>query len=124
MFMEFPENDPILPIADEKTIAEGKTTAIIAYITVIGLIIAIILNNDKKNLFAAFHIRQALGVGLFSLVIGVLNIIPYIGWLAFAVGSILLFVMWIVGLINALNGKMKPVPVLGQKFEEWFKGIN
>jgi len=122
--MEFPENDPILPIVDEKTIKEGKTTAIIAYITVIGLIIAIILNNDKKNAFAAFHIRQALGVGLASLVIGVLNVIPYIGWLAFAVGSILLFVMWIVGLINALNGKMKPVPVLGKQFEEWFRGIN
>ena len=122
--MEFPENDPILPIVDEKTINEGKTTAIIAYITVIGLIIAIILNNDKKNAFAAFHIRQALGVGLASLVIGVLNIIPYIGWLAFAVGSILLFVMWIVGLINALSGKMKPVPVFGKQFEEWFRGIN
>ena len=122
--MEFPENDAILPIVDEKTIKEGKTTAIIAYITVIGLIIAIILNNDKKNAFAAFHIRQALGVGLASLVIGVLNVIPYIGWLAFAVGSILLFVMWIVGLINALNGKMKPVPVLGKQFEEWFRGIN
>lgn len=122
--MEFPENDPILPIVDEKTINEGKTTAVIAYITVIGLIIAIILNNDKKNAFAAFHIRQALGVGLASLVIGVLNIIPYIGWLSFAVGSILLFVMWIVGLINALNGKMKPVPVLGKQFEEWFRGIN
>lgn len=122
--MEFPENDPILPIVDQKTIDEGKTIAIIAYITVIGLIIAIILNNDKKNAFAAFHIRQALGVGLASLVIGVLNIIPYIGWLAFAVGSILLFVMWIVGLINALNGKMKPVPVLGKQFEEWFRGIN
>lgn len=122
--MEFPENDPILPIVDQKTIDEGKTIAIIAYITVIGLIIAIVLNNDKKNAFAAFHIRQALGVGLASLVIGVLNIIPYIGWLAFAVGSILLFVMWIVGLINALNGKMKPVPVFGKQFEEWFRGIN
>lgn len=122
--MEFPENDPILPIVDQKTIDEGKTIAIIAYITVIGLIIAIVLNNDKKNAFAAFHIRQALGVGLASLVIGVLNIIPYIGRLAFAVGSILLFVMWIVGLINALNGKMKPVPVFGKQFEEWFRGIN
>lgn len=37
-------------------IEEGKTIAIISYITVIGLIIALILNNDKKNLFAAYHI--------------------------------------------------------------------
>lgn len=122
--MNFPENDPTLPVVDEKTINDGKTIALIAYITVVGLIIAIILNNDKKNVFAAFHIRQALGIGLASMVIGVLNIVPYLGWLAFMVGAILLFIMWIMGFINALNGKMKPVPILGQKFEEWFKGIN
>lgn len=34
-------------------IEEGKTIAIISYITVIGLIIALILNNDKKNLFGS-----------------------------------------------------------------------
>ena len=39
----------------------GKNTAIISYLTIIGTIIAIILNNDKKNDFASFHIRQALG---------------------------------------------------------------
>lgn len=124
IFMEFPENDPIIPIADNKTIADGKTIAIIAYITVIGLIIAIILNNDKKNVFSAFHIKQALGIGLASLVIGIVNVIPYIGWLAFAVGSLLLLIMWITGFLNALNGRMKPVPILGRQFAEWFRGIN
>lgn len=122
--MEFPKNDPILPILDEKTINDGKTTAIIAYISVIGLIIAIVLNNDKKNAFASFHIRQSLGLDIASLIIGVLNIIPYIGWFAFAVGWVLLFIMWIIGLVNALSGKAKPVPILGPKFEEWFRGVN
>ena len=33
---------------DQKTISEGKTMALISYITVIGLLIAFIVNNDKK----------------------------------------------------------------------------
>ena len=33
---------------------EGKQTAIISYITIIGTIIAIFMNNEKKNTFNAF----------------------------------------------------------------------
>ena len=40
------------------TVQEGKTIAIISYITIIGLIIAFIMNQSKKNSFASFHIRQ------------------------------------------------------------------
>ena len=31
--------------------------------------------------------------------------------------------MWIMGLMNAINGKEKTVPLLGNKYEEWFSGI-
>ena len=32
------------------SVEEGKTIAIIAYLTIVGLIIAFVLNNDKKTL--------------------------------------------------------------------------
>lgn len=111
------------PYGDNTVIEEGKTIAIVAYITIIGLLIAIILNNDKKNSFAAFHIRQGLGIGLTGLVLGMIAIIPLLGWLIFVVGSFLLLIMWIMGLFSALNGKEKTVPVLGDQFQEWFKGV-
>ncbi len=38
----------------EKT-GEDKTIAVIAYLTFIGLIIAFVMNNDKKYEFASFH---------------------------------------------------------------------
>ncbi|WP_369695584.1 hypothetical protein [Flavobacterium alvei] len=41
---------------------QGKNIAIVSYITIIGAIVAIFMNQDKKNSFAAFHIRQALGI--------------------------------------------------------------
>jgi len=44
------------------TIEEGKTIAIIAYITIFGLLIAFLMNNDKKNSFASYHLRQSLGL--------------------------------------------------------------
>ena len=108
----------------QQTIEEGKTIALIAYLTVIGLIIAFVMNNDKKNPFAIYHVRQVIGLvvtGIGSFIIG---LIPFIGWIASIAISILIIVMWISGLLNALNGQAKPMPVLGKKFEEWFKGIN
>jgi hypothetical protein len=42
---------------ENQTVNEGKTAAIIAYITIFGTIIAYILNAGKKNSFTSFHIR-------------------------------------------------------------------
>ncbi|HZW76831.1 MAG TPA: hypothetical protein VFF21_00845 [Flavobacteriaceae bacterium] len=114
------QTKPPHPIDD---VAEGKTIAIIAYLTLIGLIIAFIMNNDKKNSFASFHIRQVIGIGVTGLALGVVNIIPILGWIVSIFGSIFLMILWIIGLIGALNGQRKPVPVLGYKYQEWFKGI-
>ncbi len=101
-----------------------RTTAAIAYLTVIGLIIAIVLNANKRDDFVSFHIRQSVGILFFSIVIMFLTAIPFLGVLIYIFGGLFLLVLWIAGLINALGGKKQPVPVLGYKFEEWLKDIN
>lgn|SRR5690606_10192939 len=101
----------------------NKTIALLAYITLIGWIVAVVMNSEKKNAFASFHIRQMLGIGCTAIVLAVLNIIPFLGWIAYALGMILLLVLWISGFINALNGKEKTVPLLGSKYQEWFKDV-
>lgn len=106
-----------------KVSTDGKQIAIISYITIIGLIAAFIMNSEKKAPLASYHIRQVLGLALTGISLGVIGIIPILGWLVLIFGSFLLLIMWIVGLVNAINGKEKPVPVLGKKYEEWFKGI-
>ena len=50
-------------------------------------------------------------------------VIPVIGWILAVAGSLLILVMWVIGIVNAISGNMKPVPVLGDKFNEWFQGI-
>lgn len=105
------------------TVAEGKNIATIAYITFIGLIIAFVQNNEKKNAFAFFHIRQSLGLCATGFALGIIGMIPILGWIVYILGIFVLIYMWIMGLMNAINGKEKTIPFLGNKYEEWFKGI-
>lgn len=108
---------------NESTIEEGKTIAIVSYLTLIGLIAALIMNGDKKNSFAAFHIRQSLGLMLTSLAIFLVNVIPFIGWIIGIIASVLLLYLWIMGLMSAVNGQEKPLPIIGQYYAEWFKTV-
>ena len=42
----------------------GKTIAIVAYLTMLGALIAITMNAEPKYEFARFHTRQAFGLHL------------------------------------------------------------
>jgi uncharacterized membrane protein len=104
-------------------IAEGKTIAIIAYLTLIGLIVAFAMNSEKKNPFASYHIRQSLGLLITSFAVSFVNIIPILGWIVSIFGFIVLLVLWITGLIQAVNGKEQPIPLLGNLYSKWFANI-
>lgn len=82
---------------------DAKTTGIVAYLTWIGLIIAVCA-GDKEG--AKFHVNQALVILLFSL----LSVIPCIGWL----WAVFMLVCWIMGLIAAINQEEKEVPIIGK----------
>jgi len=32
-------------------------------------------------------------------------------------------VVWLLALIGAINGDMKPIPVIGEMFQKWFAGF-
>lgn len=81
---------------------DARTTGIVAYITWIGLVIALVA-GDKEG--AKFHINQALVIFLFTL----LSAIPCIGW----VWAVFMVVCWVMGLIAAINEEEKPVPLIG-----------
>src|SRR5690606_31287223 len=107
------------PSINNDVISEGKTMATIAYLTIIGLIIAFVQNSEKKNTFAFLHIRQCVGLCVTGLALGIIGMIPILGWIVYIIGIFVLLYMWIIGLMNAINGKEKTVPLLGDKYEEW-----
>jgi uncharacterized membrane protein len=95
---------------------QSKLVAVLSYIFIIGWIIALILNMNKKTDLGSFHVRQAL---LLWIIWIVLWWVPILGWLL----NLVVFVLLIMGLVYAVQGKKKEVPILGAHAQKWFKGL-
>ncbi len=102
---------------------QGKTAAIVAYITIIGTIIAFFMNQDHKNMFASFHIRQAFGLWITFYVLGVFVSLFTDTWLISAPFYLFIIVLILFGLITASREEQKTVPILGPFFQNWFSFI-
>lgn len=92
---------------------EDKTVAIVSYLTLIGWIIALVLHNqnpENKTALGTFHLRQALGLMLLGLIF---TFIPVLGWIL----NVGIFIFWILGLIAAVQGEQKPVPLIGETIQ-------
>ena len=94
---------------------DKKVTGIVAYITIIGWLIAF-LAGDKEG--GKFHLNQALVLNLASLINGwvlsrILGLIPILGGIISWVISIVIFVFIIIGLVYACQGQDKEVPLFG-----------
>ncbi|WP_242205014.1 hypothetical protein [Aestuariivivens insulae] len=105
----------------EQEINEGKTMAIVSHITFVGLIIAIIMNADKKNTYTAFYNRQMLGLIIMLFIAQITDkyingTLGYILWLISAIS-------WLYSFISIIQNKVKPLPYVGEKFQQWFANI-
>lgn len=99
-----------------------KKIAIIAYLTIIGSIIAMVMNSEKKYPFASFHNRQALGIFLLFFALG--YPIGYFDSWAITMGFYLFFfILWIYGFLGALQYEQREIPLVGKLFQKLFKGI-
>jgi uncharacterized membrane protein len=85
-------------------------------------VIAMFMNNEKKNAFASFHIRQALGIFLTFFLLG--YFIGYFdNWTMTTAFWLFIFILWIYGFSGALQGQMRPIPLLGSFFQRTFKNL-
>ena len=105
-------------------IEKGKIAAITSYILIIGVFIAMSMNSgEEKNPFASFHIRQALGLSLIFISLGLIisnfdsPMISISMWIS-------LSVLWTYGIFSAINGETKPIPLLGNYFQKWLANIS
>ena len=89
---------------------DKKVTGILAYITIIGWIIAYAA-GDREG--AKFHLNQGLVITIAAIANNILALIPIIGTLASFVISIFLLVCIVLGIIAAAQDQEKQVPILG-----------
>jgi uncharacterized membrane protein len=92
---------------DPEDIEKNKVMALLAYI--IFFIPLIAAPNSK---FAKYHANQGLVLFLLYIAIIILSNISILGFLEY-IGGLFVLVLVILGIINAVNGKVKPLPLIG-----------
>ncbi|MDG1375159.1 MAG: hypothetical protein P8P38_07480 [Flavobacteriaceae bacterium] len=107
---------------DSQDIKSGKTTAFISYFYLLGVLIAYLINSDKKSQFVYFHIRQSLGLWLTFLALGY-PIGYFDNWQITASFWMAFGILFIYGFSTALSGKMIPIPLVGKLYQTAFKKI-
>ncbi|MDY0235243.1 MAG: hypothetical protein RBR71_04415 [Gudongella sp.] len=71
---------------------------------------------DSSNEDYKFHTNQGLNLFLLSVAVSIIgSFVPVIGWfLILPVGGLFCFVLAVMGVLNAINGTMKELPLIGK----------
>lgn len=113
---------PINEAFDTEDIEKNKSMAVLAYL---GILVLIPYFSAKESPYARFHTNQGLvlciAAILYSVACSIVNaIILAISWKLYFITSILGFagitflVLAIMGIVNAVNGRVKELPLLGK----------
>lgn len=99
------------PTSSGAVASDEKTLSAIGYL---GILFLIPLLAKKESKFCQFHAKQGLVLFIADVILSFVGWIPFLGWIILAVGGILVFILMIMGIINAASGKYWEMPVLGQ----------
>ncbi|OWR31108.1 hypothetical protein CDO73_08185 [Saccharibacillus sp. O23] len=102
------EQNPYNRQSDPQDAEQNKTIAAVAYIL---FFLPLLAARDSR--FAMYHANQGLLL-LLAIIAGniVLGFIPIIGWILLPIFGLASFVYLIFGIMNAVNGKMQPLPFM------------
>ncbi|HWZ15658.1 MAG TPA: hypothetical protein VNW95_10510 [Mucilaginibacter sp.] len=126
-----PVKDIVHRISDN---SNGKTAAIISYLTIFGWLVAYFgFHQGKKTDLGSYQLRQTLLFYIAYIVIryGISFIFSSL-WVSDGVFSLyyclkliefLFFVLWIIGFIGAINGEKKPIPFIGERAQTMFSTL-
>lgn len=108
-FNEFNNTADTTSEYDAQDIEKNKVMAVLAYIL---FFIPLLAAKDSK--FARFHTNQGLVLFLGGIIASVVAVIPVIGWIVAPIAGLVITVLAVIGIINALNGRAKELPVIGK----------
>jgi uncharacterized membrane protein len=103
----------VSPEAESSTGLSANVAGLLCY--VLGWITGIIfIVLEKKSTFVRFHAWQSIMTfGVLTVAQLVVGWIPFVGWILSILIGILMFVLWLILIIQAGTGKMWKVPGAG-----------
>ena len=99
-------------------IESGKTMAVVAYLI---FFVPLLMEDMKKNKFVMFHTEQSIVLvilNVIGVILGTIGSFFCIGVIFYLI-NLFAFVLAIMGIINAVNGKAVPLPLVGQYGEKF-----
>ncbi len=107
---------------------DGSMVAILSYLFFVGFIVALVIHlQGERTSLGAFHLSQVLGIFILSIIFTMMSyflvLLPIVGLVILLLFALLLIINWLCGLIYAIKGKEKHVPLLGKFFEKSFRGL-
>ncbi|MDD4797355.1 MAG: hypothetical protein PHO66_06265 [Eubacteriales bacterium] len=96
---------------DSADIEKNKVVSALAYLGILFFLPLVVCPDSQ---FGRFHANQGLVLLLANVALTLLNIIPILGQILYIVGSIVCLVFFVMGLVNTLQGKAVPLPVIGK----------
>ena len=87
---------------------------IIAFLSYVAVLFFFPLNFFCKDEFIQYHARQGVVMFILAVAITFTFWVPVLGWVC----ALAYLVIWFTGVINALTGKIEPVPVVGKIAEK------
>lgn len=105
---------------------DNKTLSIVSYITLIGWLIAYFAGKENADALLKYHLRQSFGIMILTFIVSIIvNILVFVSPVFIYLGiiSLFFFILTIIGIINAANQVMKPLPLIGKLFENKFAFI-
>ena len=96
-------------MAEDKVVQEGKIFAVIGYL---GILCLIPLLFKKENKFALFHGKQGLVIFIGEVALGIISVVPFLGWLVGFFGVLIFGILSLIGIVQALMGNYWRVPLV------------
>lgn len=90
-----------------------KVMSALAYL---GFLFFLPLITNSESEFGRYHANQGLLLFIASIAVSVVgSVIPFLGWfIILPFGGIFVFVLFIMGIMHAINGEKKPLPLIGE----------
>lgn len=102
---------------------DGKLAAILSHLFFLGPIIAYFINEEQKDPFGSFYIKQNVGITIIFLLIGAL-----MGFVQYASAMyafyLFIFIIWLYSFMGAITNKYNVLPIVGDAFQKWFSRKN
>ena len=105
----------------------SKVQSILGYLGLLLWAIAFFGGKEQRDDFSKFHLKQSLGLFLYTILGGIIigiiiSIVPKLA-VIFGLFYLASFILTVIGIINAVNEVEKPLPVIGKMFEGKFAFI-